>query len=176
MDTSAGRGQLIREGIAMSERPQTPEAFVAHLSILADAVAGQPLDSALQERLERDFPPASEWFADASAWCRRGCEEGWLCAREAGGIRFGRAVPAGETLCGMSVDVVEMVDIVGPHHVHPEGEIDLVMPIDAGAQFDGKGAGWKVYEPGSAHCPTVSGGKALVLYLLPGGAIEFTRA
>ncbi|HPW08964.1 MAG TPA: DUF4863 family protein, partial [Burkholderiaceae bacterium] len=26
----------------------------------------------------------------------------------------------------------------------------------------------------SAHCPTVSGGRALVLYLLPQGRIEFT--
>jgi hypothetical protein len=44
------------------------------------------------------------------------------------------------------------------------------------AQFDGHGAGWLVYEPGSAHYPTVRGGKALVLYLLPQGAIEFTTA
>jgi len=32
-----------------------------------------------------------------------------------------------------------------------------------------------VYGPGSAHRPTVRGGKALVLYLLPAGAIEFTK-
>jgi hypothetical protein len=33
-----------------------------------------------------------------------------------------------------------------------------------------------VYGPGTAHRPTVSGGKALILYLLPDGAIEFTKA
>lgn len=159
----------------MSERPQTPEGFVAHLAVVADAIAGLPLNAALEDRLNRDFPADQQWFADAAAWCVRGCAEGWLCGREAGGIRFGRAVPAGEALGGMSVDVVEMTDVVGPHHAHPNGEIDLVMPIDPSAQFDGKGAGWKVYGPGSAHHPTVGGGKALVLYLLPGGAIEFTR-
>ncbi|MBP6368696.1 MAG: DUF4863 family protein, partial [Burkholderiales bacterium] len=42
------------------------------------------------------------------------------------------------------------------------------------ATFDGQGAGWVVYGPGSAHSPTVAGGRALVLYLLPQGAIEFT--
>ena len=42
------------------------------------------------------------------------------------------------------------------------------------ARFDGHGAGWVVYGPGSAHSPTVTGGRALVLYLLPQGAIEFT--
>jgi len=32
-----------------------------------------------------------------------------------------------------------------------------------------------VYAPGSAHRPTVSSGRALVLYLLPQGQIEFTK-
>ena len=68
-----------------------------------------------------------------------------------------------------------MCNLAGPHHVHPNGEIDLIMPLDATAQFDGHGAGWLVYPPGSAHPPTVTGGRALVLYLLPDGAIEFTR-
>jgi hypothetical protein len=42
-----------------------------------------------------------------------------------------------------------------------------------GAAFDGVSDGWKVYEPGSVHCPTVTGGSAYVMYLLPEGAIEF---
>ena len=67
-----------------------------------------------------------------------------------------------------------MKDIAGPHHAHPQGEIDLVMPLDADACFDGRAAGWLVYPPGSAHRPTVSQGRALVLYLLPAGQIQFT--
>jgi hypothetical protein len=73
------------------------------------------------------------------------------------------------------VDVVDMDNVAGGHHRHPTGEIDLVMPVSATATFDGRGAGWLVYEPGSAHVPTVAGGRALVLYLLPQGAIEFTK-
>ena len=46
----------------------------------------------------------------------------------------------------------------------------------ATARFDGQGAGWVVYPADSAHVPTVSGGRALVLYLLPQGAIEFTKS
>jgi hypothetical protein len=68
-----------------------------------------------------------------------------------------------------------MNDCVGPHHSHPNGEIDLVMPLEGDARFDGHAAGWVVYPADSAHFPTVSGGRALVLYLLPGGSIEFTR-
>lgn len=76
---------------------------------------------------------------------------------------------------GFSVDVVEMENIAGPHHRHPEGEIDMILPRSAEASFDGRGAGWLVYPPGSAHRPTVSGGRARVPYLLPKGKIEFTR-
>jgi Domain of unknown function (DUF4863) len=157
----------------MSQRPQTPESFVEHLARVTEAIAGQPLDAALEAKLESQFPACGEWFAQALALCRQGVSEGWLCGREAGGIKFGRAVKAGDTLHGFSVDVVEMQNVVGPHHRHPNGEIDLIMPLCEEALFDEKGAGWMVYGPDSAHSPTVAKGKALVLYLLPDGAIEF---
>jgi len=70
--------------------------------------------------------------------------------------------------------VVDLEDIVGPHHIHPTGEVCLTMPQNEGAEFDGAGAGWCVNAPGSDHFPTVTGGRALVLYLLPGGEIDFT--
>jgi hypothetical protein len=100
---------------------------------------------------------------------------GWMCEREAGGIKYGRVIKSTPDLRGYSVDVVDMDAIRGPHHRHPNGEIDLVMPLTEEAKFDGRGAGWLVYGPGSAHFPTVTEGRALVLYLLPQGAIEFTR-
>ncbi len=66
--------------------------------------------------------------------------------------------------------------IAGPHHAHPLGEIDLILPQDGDATlFDGRPAGWLVCAPGSAHRPTVSNGRALVFYLLPDGRIDFTR-
>ncbi len=101
--------------------------------------------------------------------------EGWLCNREGGGIRYGRIFKPADDLHGFSVDVVDMKDIAGPHHAHPNGEIDLIMPIEGDATFDGRPAGWLVCPPGSAHRPTVANGRALVLYLLPEGRIEFTR-
>lgn len=159
----------------MAERPQTPVEFVQHFAQVTSTIASDMPGSDLEDRLNRDFPAGDAWFNTAIALCQRGVAEGWLCGREAGGIKFGRPVKEGDATHGMSIDVVEMSDVVGPHHSHPNGEIDLVMPLDAEAQFDGRGAGWKVYEPGSSHNPTVIGGKALVLYLLPGGAIEFTR-
>jgi len=142
---------------------------------LTSQLPGRELNPALQDWLNREHGAGSETFAEIEQTCQRGLAEGWLCQHEAGGIRYGRVFKPAPELHGFSVDVVDMDEVVGPHHLHPGGEIDLVMPLDAAARFDGHGAGWVVYEPGSAHQPTVCGGRALVLYLLPDGRIEFTR-
>lgn len=151
------------------------EQFDSLVATITDAIADQPLDASLQARLDTDYGADSAWFDAMRAACTTGVAEGWLCGREAGGIRFGRVIQAGEATRGFSVDVVDMQDCAGPHHRHPLGEIDLVMPVTPGARFDGTPAGWKVYGPDTAHRPTVSDGRALVLYLLPEGQIEFTR-
>jgi Domain of unknown function (DUF4863) len=159
----------------MTERPETPPHFIDHLAQVTSAIAGRPLDATLEADLNAKFEANGEWFSESARLCQQGVAEGWLCGREAGGIKFGRAVAAGDATHRFSVDVVEMSDVVGPHHAHPNGEIDLIMPLDDRAEFDGRSAGWLVYGPGSAHNPTVTQGRALVLYLLPEGAIEFTR-
>ncbi len=138
-------------------------------------IAGRPLDAALDAWLNTEIGAGSPAYAALKAACQDGVAAGWLCDREAAGIRYGRIFKPAEDLHGFSVDVVDMDDIVGPHHSHPAGEIDLIMPIDGEALFDGRPAGWCVYPPGSAHRPTVSRGRALVLYLLPQGRIDFTR-
>ena len=152
----------------------TLDAFTSLIGGVTARLAGRPLDEALARDLNAAMPGKGADVAAIARACREAIREGWMCNREAGGIRYGRVVKPGPATHGHSVDVVEMNDVVGPHHRHPNGEIDLVMPIDADARFDGHGAGWVVYGPGSAHRPTVTGGRALVLYLLPGGAIEFT--
>lgn len=150
--------------------------FIALVARVTGRLAGLPVDAALGEMLNQEFPPQGEVFQSIRAACVAGVETGWMCQREHGGIRYGRVVESGPELHGFSVDVVEMSDVVGPHHRHPQGEIDMIMPLSGEARFDGQGAGWLVYAADSAHRPTVSGGRALVLYLLPGGAIDFTRA
>ncbi len=153
----------------------TQSEFTALIAGVTRHVGARPLDAALEAELQRTFTPGGPTLSAVLDACRAAIAAGWMCQREAGGIRFGRVVKPGEATNGFSVDVVEMQDVAGPHHRHPNGEIDLVMPLSGPARFDGRGAGWVVYGPGSAHRPTVSGGRALVLYLLPGGAIEFTK-
>ena len=153
----------------------TPTEFRAEIAGVTAALAGRPLDDALDQWLNQQHGPGSSSFERLTAACRAGAADGWLCNREGGGLRYGRIFKPAPDLHGFSVDVVDMQDIAGPHHSHPNGEIDLIMPFDAGSRFDGRPAGWLVCPPGSAHHPTVTGGRALVLYLLPDGRIDFTR-
>ncbi|MDD0840061.1 DUF4863 family protein [Curvibacter sp. HBC61] len=149
--------------------------FRQNLARLTAQIGQRPLDAALDQWLNAEHGVHSASYQALRADCLRGVAEGWLCEREGGGIRYGRIFKPAEDLQGFSVDVVDMQDIAGPHHSHPLGEIDLIMPIDGDALFDGRPAGWLVCPPGSAHRPTVSQGRALVLYLLPEGRIDFTR-
>jgi Domain of unknown function (DUF4863) len=152
----------------------SPDSFRAQIATLTGQLTGQPIDDALGAWLNREHGPDSETFRTLAESCRAGAAEGWLCNREGGGIRYGRIFKPGPELHGFSVDVVDMKDIAGPHHSHPNGEIDLIMPLEGEPLFDGRPAGWLVCPPGSAHRPTVSGGRAMVLYLLPDGEICFT--
>ena len=161
---------------AAAATPSAVSAFRALVAALTQEIAGKPLDAGLDAWLNQQHGVASASYQQLQAACIQGVAEGWLCKYEGGGLRYGRIFKPADDLHGFSVDVVDMQDVAGPHHVHPEGEIDLIMPLTEGAQFDGRAAGWMVTPPGSAHRPTVTNGRALVLYLLPNGRIEFTPA
>ncbi len=152
------------------------QQFQMLISALTAEIARRPLDDGLAHWLNEHHGAGSDSYQRLFDACRASIEAGWMCKYEAGGLRYGRVIKPAPDTHGFSVDVVDMADIAGPHHVHPNGEIDLIMPLTEGARFDGHPAGWCVYGPGSAHRPTVSDGRALVLYLLPQGAIEFTKA
>ncbi|MHA1537659.1 MAG: 4-hydroxylaminobenzoate lyase [Alphaproteobacteria bacterium] len=147
--------------------------FETKLREIASAIEGLTIDDGLAARLNEEFPAGGQAFKAIEALCHKGVAEGWLCENEHGGVHYSRPVNASPENAGFSVDIVRMKDLQGPYHAHPNGEIDMVMPIDADAKFCGHGAGWCAYAPGSQHYPTVSGGEALVLYLLPEGAIDF---
>jgi hypothetical protein len=152
----------------------TPIEFREQIAQLTAQIAGRPLDAELDAWLNKEHGRGSATYETLKSSCQAGVAAGWLCEREGGGIRYGRIFKPSADLHGFSVDVVDMKDIAGPHHTHPNGEIDLIMPLEGEALFDGRSAGWLVCPPGSAHCPTVAAGRALVLYLLPEGQIKFS--
>jgi len=153
----------------------SPTDFLALVTAVTASIANRPLGQDLADWLNTEYPADGQAYAELADACRVGVAAGWLAEREADGIRYGRIFKATPDTHGFSVDVVRMSNLAGPHHVHPNGEVDLIMPLTEGATFDGHPAGWCVYGPGTAHRPTVAGGSALILYLLPGGAIQFTK-
>jgi hypothetical protein len=139
------------------------------------AISQAKIDSGLETRLNATFPPSSETFRNIENACHDAIKAGWMCNQGGEGRRFGRVLEPSVETDDLSIDVVDLTDIVGPHHRHPTGEVCMVMPVTEGTKFDGHDAGWCVNPPGSAHHPTVTNGRALVLYLLPQGKIEFTK-
>ena len=117
---------------------------------------GRVLEPALGGELERIFPPDGAFFCELAAACTAGLDAGWLGARGEPPLRYGRIIKPSPDTHGFSIDVVLMSDIAGPEHVHPNGEVDMVVPIDPAARFEGHGAGWVVFGPGSTHAPTVA--------------------
>ncbi len=150
------------------------DEFLLFMQEISNVIRDRPLDAGLESLLNARFPAESPQFTRLVELCECGEAEGWLMGREMGGIRFGRAVKPGNQTGRFSVDVVRMKNTAGPHHIHTTGEIGAIMPISGTPEFDGKPKGWYVYHPGSDHHPTVTGGEAYILYLLPGGEIEFT--
>ena len=161
--------------ISADAMAQAQSRFKTRLAAVTAQIHNRPLNSALDEWLNAHLGTDTATYRELKQSCEEGVAQGWLCKYEGGGLRYGRIFKPSEDLHGFSVDVVDMANVAGPHHVHPQGEIDLIMPIEGDATFDGRPAGWLVSPPGSAHSPTVSQGRALVLYLLPNGDIEFTK-
>jgi hypothetical protein len=149
--------------------------FLAQVATITKWLQGRPVEPLLAPRLSERFHPDGPEFRALAQTCRLGVQEGWLANRGEPPLKWGRVLKPGAGTHGFSVDVVQMDDVAGPHHSHPQGEIDMVIPLDPDARFDNTGAGWLVYGMGSAHSPTVTGGSAIILYLLPAGEIEFSK-
>jgi hypothetical protein len=151
----------------------TKEQFVELLRPLAKALAVVDVgakDAAAQAERAASFTGPVVAAVRAAAIAAIGSD--WLLPKAQGGIRFGRVA---KDLLGFSVDAV-LMDVPGPKHRHPNGEIDLCLATKGEPQFDGKPPGWVVYGKDSTHVPTVRCGEMLILYFLPGGAIEFLGA
>lgn len=123
--------------------------------------------------LTKAFPPGGAALAELAGLVREGVEQGWLCEREAGGVKFSRVAKSDHaSTAPLSIDAVNMT-AEGPGHEHPLGEIDLCFAVSGSPTFDGHPPGWVVYPPKSWHVPTVEGGEMDILYFLPEGAMRF---
>lgn len=128
-------------------------------------------ESAVRTLTERLDPQGAEGRALSQALCGL-LEAGEVADRGEPPVRWSRVAKAGPETGEFSIDVVHM-NGAGPRHTHHEGEINWCIALSGQPRFDGHGAGWVAFPPGSTHVPTVEDGEMLIVYLLPNGAVEF---
>jgi hypothetical protein len=125
------------------------------------------------QALTTEFPLNGELGVSLRKLANQGLKEGWLCGKEAGPSKFSRVAKpdAGK---GYSVDAV-MLWGDGPWHKHTNGEVNCMLALEGKPAFCGFKEGWAVFPPGSQHVPSVTGGKMIIFYMLPGGAVEWKK-
>lgn len=148
------------------------ELVTALAPLLGHLATLDPDTPGVAAQLDRDWPADGPGLAAVRALVHQGAEAGWLCTRGAEGLRYDRLARASEATRGFSIDAVDM-NAAGPGHEHPNGEFDLCFSLEGDPRFDGHAQGWTVYGARSWHVPTVSQGRMVVLYFLPGGKIRF---
>lgn len=140
---------------------------------LAAAAACDPSDpTAAAAELASSYPADGPRARELRAALVAAADAGLICDRGDDTLRWSRVVKPDATPHDLSVDVVSMSG-AGPRHRHPRGEMNLCFALDGQPTFDGHPAGWVVFPPGSTHVPTVTGGRMLIAYFLPAGAMEW---
>jgi len=137
----------------------------------ATAVDLASADAARAE-LERRYPPEGPEAQALRDALLTAFDEGAICNRGKDPVRFSRLAKPEDTPHDLSVDFVWMTG-GGINHRHPRGEVNLCFAVEGDAKFDGQPAGWVVFPPDSAHVPTVTDGRMLIVYFLPGGEVEW---
>jgi 2-hydroxylaminobenzoate mutase len=148
-----------------------PQELIDALDPVLKVVATLDLSdpAAARARLDRDFPDLSRF----EALFERAHAEDWLTPKRPDpSVAFGRLAKPGAATANLSIDVVDW-EGPGAPHTHPKGEVSLCFPRSEGATFEGCHRGWVVMPPGSRHTPTASGGRMLVAYFLPDGAMAW---
>ena len=155
------------------------ERSIPFLAEVRNRTAGKDLET----WLNTTYGAGSELYLDLAHLIRIGVlEEGWAANTEVDGARYRRSIiaePTAEThyfsITAVYMDSVERYR--GQYLAHPYGELNLVVPIDPGAELAGpngwQGPGWTAPAPGSHHYPEVRGGALIALFYLPAGRISY---
>ena len=145
------------------------EGLLQGLTPTIDAVDLAADDAA--QRLEEAHPFQGPTLLRIRELCEAGVADGWLVPREGGPrVRFGRLA---KDMGGYAVDCV-LMEGAALGHTHTRGEINIGFAWEGDdPRFDGHAQGWVVFPPGSHHVPTVTDGKMLFVYFMPGGEVEW---
>jgi hypothetical protein len=156
--------------------PSKPD-LLARLDEIIAFIGESELNSDLENRLNTIFGHESNVFKEIVKLLRKGTEEKWACYETIDGesYRRGPLGISGERPHEFFIQSACLNNVKGDYHKHPLGEINMIQPVDPGAEFCGSGAGWKVFAPGTSHYPTVTGGRCTFVFLLPKGEIIYYK-
>jgi len=178
-----------RKETVMGSREELIQRSIPFLREIKDMTPGAEMEKWLNEKHGEN----SELYQDLSRLIKIGVEEGWAANQEIDGPNYRRSriqEPSPETF-QFSITAVYMNSkdprrfkeddenevLRGQYHGHPYGELNLVVPLDEGAQLKGlqgwQGAGWTAPDPGSRHYPEAKGGAVIALFYLPAGRISY---
>jgi hypothetical protein len=173
----------------IGSRDDLIQISIGFLREVKDMTPGAEMEKWLNEK----YGEESQLYRDLTRLIRAGVAEGWAANLEVNGpnYRRSRILEAAPETFQFSITAVYMNsneaktfkdedgnDVLrGDYHGHPYGEINLVVPLDKGAQLKGlqgwQGAGWTAPDPGSRHYPEVRGGAVIALFYLPAGRISY---
>ena len=154
------------------------ERSIPFLESIKNKTAGEELEA----WLNATHGPGNALWDDLAAIVSDGVEQGWAANTEVDGPGYRRSRIAGpsERLSWFSITAVYMNSVPvyrGQYHQHPYGELNMVVPLDDGAQLGGprgwQGGGWTAPDPASHHYPEVRGGAVIALFFLPAGRISY---
>lgn len=173
----------------MGHREELIQQSIPFLQEVKDMTPGAEMEKWLNKRYDQE----SDLYQNLARLIKLGVEEGWAANQEVAGPNYRRSRildPSPETFY-FSITAVYMDSkdprafkdehedevLRGDYHGHPYGELNVVVPIDKGAELKGlqgwQGPGWTAPDPGSRHFPEVRGGAVIALFYLPAGRISY---
>ena len=176
----------------MTHREELIQRSIPFLREVKDMTPGAEMEKWLNEKYGKN----SMLYKSLARLIKLGIEEGWVANQDIDGSNYRRSrilEPSPETF-HFSITAVYMNSrdarrfkdeddgeiLRGQYHGHPYGEINLVVPLDEGAELRGlqgwQGPGWTAPDPGSRHFPEVRGGAVIALFYLPAGRISYDFA
>ena len=176
----------------MTHREELIQRSIPFLREVKDMTPGAEMEKWLNEKYGKN----TVLNKDLARLIKLGIEEGWAANQDIDGPNYRRSrilEPSPETF-HFSITAVYMNSrdarrfkdedygeiLRGQYHGHPYGELNLVVPLDEGAELRGlqgwQGPGWTAPDPGSRHFPEVRGGAVIALFYLPAGRISYDFA
>ncbi|MEM5327795.1 DUF4863 family protein [Paraburkholderia sp. JHI2823] len=174
--------------MSQTQSATSRDELVACFIPLLQEVQNMTTGSEVEQWLNTKYAVDSGLYRDLSRLIALGVKEGWAADTEVAGSRYRRSqivMPSAETLFFSATAVLmDSTDNTqnnpegsfrANYHLHPYGEINLVVPLNEGAALAGPNGwcygGWTAPAPGSHHFPEVKGGAVISLTFLPAGRI-----